>query len=176
MSESLTENEMLAVYREKGDALYGWVSRRCGGDRALAEDITQETWLRAVQAWRNQGLPERPLAWLRTVARNVLLNRLRQKQPVALDAVPQAELLRVGPLSSVTEAPEVASAVNTALAGLPRSKARLLELFYFDGLSVVEVARRLGISERAVEGRLRRARHALRKALESFAELRGETT
>lgn len=36
------------MYRQTIRPLYAYVSRRCGGDRALAEDVVQETWLRAV--------------------------------------------------------------------------------------------------------------------------------
>ncbi len=88
-----TEAEITTIYRETVVALYGFVSRRCGGKRQLAEDITQETWLRAVRGWRRTGLPAVPLAWLSTVSRNLLLNQLRQRTPVPIDAVPPEVIL-----------------------------------------------------------------------------------
>ena len=42
--------------------LYAFVARRARGDRELAEDVTQEAWLRAVRAWRATGPPDSPLA------------------------------------------------------------------------------------------------------------------
>ena len=52
-----------------------------------------------------------------------------------------------------------------AVAALGRRKARVLEAFYYDGLSVREIAGEMTISERAVEGLLRRARGSLRAVL-----------
>lgn len=163
----MDESTLLATYREHVHALYAFVSRRCGGDRALAEDVTQEVWLRAVAEWRRKGLPDRPLAWLRTVARNLLVNYHRRIRPVSLDASPpqwdgQAP---AGPLEF--ESTEQAALVNWGMSRLRPGQARLLEAFYFDGSKVAEIASDLGLSERAVEGRLRRARTALRRHLES---------
>ena len=50
-----TEERIVAVYKETIDALYAYVSRSCYGDRALAEDVTQGAWLRAVRDWRRKG-------------------------------------------------------------------------------------------------------------------------
>lgn len=49
------------------DALYGYAARGCEGPDQLAEDIIQETWLRAVREWPCFGVPDDPLAWLATV-------------------------------------------------------------------------------------------------------------
>ena len=51
----VSEQQIRTIYRETIDRLYGYVSRHCDGDRALAEDVTQETWLRAVREWRREG-------------------------------------------------------------------------------------------------------------------------
>jgi len=174
-----TEQEILATYRETIDALYGFVSRRAGGDRALAEDVTQETWLRAVREWRRQGRPDRPLAWLTTVAGNLLLNHHRRPQAAALEAVAPAELVAAvdgavggGPLDRL-EVEERDARLRRALDRLPGSHARLLEAFYYERHPVARIAELLGISERAVEGRLRRARHQLRRMLEADTQTEG---
>jgi RNA polymerase sigma-70 factor (ECF subfamily) len=52
--------------------------------------------------------------------------------------------------------------VFLALSYLKKKQARILEAFHFDGKSMKDIGRDLGISERAVEGRLRRARQALK--------------
>src|SRR5215212_6643352 len=77
MPKRVTEDEVRRIYRDTLDDFYGVVSRRCDGDRDLAEDVVQETWLRAVRAWRADGVPERPLAWLTTVAARLLSNHFR---------------------------------------------------------------------------------------------------
>lgn len=168
MPTPATESRIVEIYRETVASLYGFVSRRAGGDRQLAEDITQETWLRAVRDWRVNGLPEAPLAWLITVSRNLLLNHLRRSQPLPLDAVsPQAILVALESEQPV-DTEEVARAVTVALDRLPDDQARLLEAFHFDRLRVARLAEVLGITERAVEGRLRRARERLRLELETI--------
>jgi RNA polymerase sigma factor (sigma-70 family) len=52
-----------------------------------------------------------------------------------------------------------------AISSLGRKKARILEAFYYDGKSVKEIAEIMAISERAVEGQLRRARQSLKSLL-----------
>src|SRR5690242_16319534 len=90
---SATEARILAVYRETIDGLYAYVYRGSLGDRTLAEDVTQETWLRAVRGWRRHGAPDKPLAWLITVARNLLASYYRRRRPVPLDTVAHIEVL-----------------------------------------------------------------------------------
>jgi RNA polymerase sigma-70 factor (ECF subfamily) len=175
MPHPLTEDQLRGIYRGTIDRLYGYVSRRCGGDRALAEDVTQETWLRAVREWRNKGVPEVPLAWLTTVARNLLLNELRKRRPLPLEDVSPAELMGAVEAGGASDSAEVAAMVNQALARLPDPQSRLLESFHFDRIRYAQIAESLGISERAVEGRLRRARESLRRELEAALHATGGT-
>jgi RNA polymerase sigma factor (sigma-70 family) len=63
--------------------------------------------------------------------------------------------------------------VSHALARLPAAEARLLEAFHFEDRRVAQIAEGCGLSERAVEGRLRRARQRLRRELESVMEFEG---
>ncbi len=166
MPAPLTEAKLTEVYRETVDVLYGYASRRCGGVRQLAEDVTQETWLRAVREWRRTGLPDRPIAWLTTVARNLILNHLRRQEPVPLEAVPAALVDAALDADDALDSADVARTVNAALARMPEHEARLLEAFHFERRRMAQLAESLGISERAVEGRLRRARERLRTELE----------
>jgi RNA polymerase sigma factor (sigma-70 family) len=68
---------------------------------------------------------------------------------------------------------EIAAVVCHALARLPAAQALLLEAFHFEDRGVSQIAERFGLSERAVEGRLRRARQRLRRELESVMEFAG---
>ncbi len=176
MPEPLSEQRLADIYRTTIDAFYAYVSRRCGGDRLLAEDVTQDAWLRAVRDWQRNGVPRIPLAWLRTVARNLILNHLRRQAPVSLDAVPHTALLAAVEHEAVSDPEEVAAVVTAALARIPDDEATLLEAFHFDQHRTAELARAYGISERAVEGRLRRARARLRRELELSLRSLGEIT
>src|SRR6476620_8785471 len=93
MPPTVTELHIRRIYAETIDALYAYVSRRCGGVREIAEDVTQEAWLRAVRAWARDGIPDIPLAWLKTVARNHLLNDLRRREAISLDSMSADEVL-----------------------------------------------------------------------------------
>jgi len=160
----LTEAELVRIYREHTAPLYAFVSRRVGGDRTLAEDIVQDAWLRAVAAWPRRGIPDRPRAWLMRVARNLLASHFRRQHPRPVDpAELDLEDDRFNP-----ETPWAAALVGWGLARLRRRQAELLEAFYFDGKSTREIASECGLSERAVEGRLRRARHNLKQRLRPY--------
>lgn len=167
MTTRLTEAELRTIYRETMDSLYAFASRRCGGQRELAEDVTQETWLRAVREWSRTGPPDVPIAWLTTVARNLILNHQRRREHMALDDVTPAEIYAAVENNTISDSSEVATLVNEALLRIPQAEARLLESFHYDRFKMSQLAEAYGISERAIEGRLRRARERLRKEIEA---------
>ena len=167
MADRITEAEFERIYDETIAELYGYVSRRCGGQRELAEDVTQEAWLRALRDWSRHGVPAKPIGWLTTVARNLLLNHFRRREGVPLDSVSPAAVLAAVEANTVSESAEVASLVSQALTRIPSAQARLLETFHYDRMKMSQLAETYGISERAVEGRLRRARERLRRELEN---------
>jgi RNA polymerase sigma-70 factor (ECF subfamily) len=157
----VTEQQWLTIYRETVHPLYGYMARRTGGNRELSEDIVQETYLRALASWNHKTVPETPLAWLQRVAQNILIDYLRQKKWLGgsdADLSPDSgQRTSEDHLKSL----EIASAISS----LGRKKAKVLEAFYYDGLSVREIANEIALSERAVEGLLRRARRSLRSLL-----------
>lgn len=172
MPRSPGEDDIRRVYRDTLDVLYGFVSRRCDGDRDLTQDIVQETWLRAVKAWRADGLPDRPTAWLCTVAARLLSNHRRRPAPASLE---QSGIEPVAPHAPDADArTERRSLIERAIARLPAIQGALLEAFHFDRRSVADIAATSGTSQRAIEGRLRRARLKLRQEIERDPAARGE--
>ncbi len=166
----MTEREWTELYRRCLPSLYRAVSRRVGGERALAEDVTQEPWLRAVRAWRAGGLPRDPDAWLVTTASHLIRNVFRRRSlegPSLGDALESLEAPDVDAEVSerAIEAERVRS-IQLALARLKPEQAELLCSRHFDSLPLDEIARVRGLSVRAVEGRLHRARAALSKHLD----------
>jgi RNA polymerase sigma-70 factor (ECF subfamily) len=162
----MDETNLIRTYRDSIQALYQFVSVRCGGDRDLTEDVTQETWLRAVKAWRENGLPDHPLAWLKTVARNLLSNHFRRVPTISLETLPPGWNREASPNGEDWTARDHAALLSWGLARLKPSQARLLEAFHIEGRPVRDIASDMRLSERAVEGRLRRARLKLRKQLQ----------
>lgn len=161
VSRLLPDEDVIRTYRETIRPLYAYVSRRVGGDHGLAEDLVQETWMRALDAWPRRGVPNDPAAWLMRVARNTLVSHFRRLPPQPVD--PAQIDLEADQIAPGT--PDSAAIVGWGLARMRRSHAELLEAFYFDAKSVREIAGERRLSERAVEGRLRRARTKLRKIL-----------
>lgn len=121
----------------------------------------QETWLRALDDWRRNGLPREPMAWLTTVASNLLASyfrRMKLQPSAASELFPNDEVTAV-------KSPEMATMLHLALDKLAPKQAWLIEAFHFDGKALADIAGELGISERAAEGRMRRAREALKAQL-----------
>jgi len=154
------EDAWVALYRETVPELYRRLSRRAGGDAALAEDLTQEAWLRMLREFGRGPLPRDPLAWLTTTATNLLRNlyRARREPP---DTTPP-DLAAAEPLEPDSTA---AALVQWGLARLRPAEASLLEAFHLDGRSQAELAAALGTTPRAVEGRLRRARQRFERVV-----------
>ncbi len=161
----ISEEELIAEYRATVRPLYAYVSKRTGGQRDLAEDVVQETYLRAVSHWRRIGKPRVPLAWLKTVARNTLISHYRRVKP---DSLEQLGIDLEGESQSQRET-ENTAVLFYGLSRLNKGQSSLLEAFYIEGNTVQEISSELGLSERAVEGRLRRARLKLKKYLRQYS-------
>ncbi len=158
---------MQRLHDEHAAALWGYCVRLTGQDRARAEDVVQETLLRA---WRHISVLEESQgsvrSWLFTVARNIVIDEWRTKRSQQEFAV--AEVPEIGAHSDRTEqllqAWMVAEAVTTLS---PEHRAVLLECYY-RGVSVADAAQHLGIPEGTVKSRTHYALRALRLALEEM--------
>ncbi len=157
----ISENEFLSVYRSTVKPLYAYISCRTR-ERELTEDTVQEAYTRAITHWRQRGKPRIPLAWLKTVARNILISYYRRIKHKSLEAI----ACDLEDKSWIPESKDSTALLYLGLAHLKKGQANLLETFYFDGLSIHEIATTLGLSERAVEGRMRRAKLKLKKYLQ----------
>ncbi|HET9620975.1 MAG TPA: sigma-70 family RNA polymerase sigma factor, partial [Kofleriaceae bacterium] len=134
------------------------------GDRALSEDVAQETFLAAWRGLASLRDPARLPEWLRGIARNLAHKARRKRGPIA-DSTP---LDAPGALDPTTAAiaHDEAHQVWAALAALPAHAREALVLYYWEDLSARQVGAALGISEDAAMQRLSRGRAMLRDALE----------
>lgn len=71
---------ILACACDSYSQMLSFVASRAGGDLASAEDALGEAFLTALQRWPEEGIPERPDAWLLTIARRRLIDLQRREQ------------------------------------------------------------------------------------------------
>ncbi len=171
MAATGQDQGLRALYDAHAGVLLGYALRLTGGDRARAEDVVQET---LVRAWRNLDrlddsvAPVRP--WLFTVASRVAIDahRGRRARPTEVgDAV-----LAVLPGLDEVERALDRVVVQEALAALSSDHRAVLVETYYRGRTVAEAAEVLGVPAGTVKSRCYYALRALKLAL---AE-RGVTT
>ena len=152
-----------AFYDAVLPGIYGYFLRRCGGVIAVAEDLTQETFLAAVKELQRDKDVASPVAWIYGIARHKLLDQYRKQE--RLDR-PVAVVSEAAPARGELVMPEDETGERTcaALAAVAASQRSALVLCYVDGYSVPEAARLLGKSAEAVESLLARGRRSFKRA------------
>jgi RNA polymerase sigma-70 factor (ECF subfamily) len=156
---------MRALYREHAGALYGYVLRLVAGDRFLAEDIVQETLLRAWKSASRLDPAARSLRpWLVTVARRLVIDghRSRQARPPETSAAVLEEL----PAQDDLERSLRLMTLSDAFRDLSDAHREALVETYFRGRTVSEAAEELGLPPGTVRSRVFYALRALRNALQ----------
>ncbi|MFE3837117.1 RNA polymerase sigma factor [Pseudogemmobacter sonorensis] len=142
--------------------------RLLGGDRAEAEDLTQEAMLRlwrAAPGWR--AGEARVTTWLYRVVANLATDRLRvrgRRRISALEEAPEPEDGAPGALARMIERDRMA-ALDRALATLPERQRLAVVLRHIEGLSNPEIAEAMGVGVEAVESLTARGKRALAAAL-----------
>jgi len=143
-------------------------------DRALAEDLFQETWMRVLERGHQYDGRHEFSTWLYTIARNLTIDHLRRKRPaVSLDALMEAEdsalpyePASAGPSALDTVAQhEVAERVTAAMSGLPIEYRETVVLRFQEGLGLEEIATLTKLPLGTVKSRLYRALNILMGSL-----------
>lgn len=152
---------LLELYDDAVSEVYGYLLARCSSAQ-VAEDLTSETFLAAVDAVRRERVPEMTVAWLIAVARHKLVDhwRRREREERSLRAVEPGEA------ASVVDEWDVhldRVAAHRTLERLGAHHRSALTLRYLDGLPVRQVAEHLDRTEGATEVLLVRARAAFRE-------------
>jgi RNA polymerase sigma-70 factor, ECF subfamily len=154
--------------------VFALLSRMLGGQRALVEDLAQETFLRVLRSLHgfDRRGPARLSTWILTIATRLALDDLRRRTPRPEDAVVAGSTPAVLPRPD-QDANRRALALALVRAveslGTPFRAAFLLREVH--GLTYEQIARALDIDPGTVKSRLARARAVLQRAL---AEVHGE--
>ena len=162
------------------DAVYRFSLRLTRGDRDAAEDLTQETFLRAHRFWHTFERGTNAKSWLFTICRNTYLHqrersRNRRERPEA-DLDGSMDIPTAGPTFTPAPDPEreffdrlIEDAVVEAIDELPDELRDVLVLSDLGDLKYTEIADVLGIPVGTVKSRLYRARQRLQERLREFA-------
>jgi RNA polymerase sigma-70 factor, ECF subfamily len=133
-------------------------------DTSEAEDIVQDTFLKAHGQRGKLRDPEKFPAWLLTVARNAARDRLRRRRPQAgTDTFDTLADPNVATPGSALEKEEDQAHLRRALATLPEEHRTALTLRYLEGLEYSAIEMRMGLSNGALRGILGRALGTLRR-------------
>ncbi len=156
-----------ALHDQHAHALWSYVVGLTNGDRGRAQDVVQETLLRA---WRNPAVLEQAdgsgRGWLFTVAKRIVIDEWRaasRRPQVVTDQVPEQALVDDAEQRAVDR-----QLVLAALRTLSSDHREVLLECYFRGASVDEAARTLGVPPGTVKSRTHYALHALRLAIEEM--------
>ena len=157
------------------DALYR-VALRFTADTTLAEDLVQDTMLKAYRSWQQYRPGTNAKGWLLTILRNTFINdyRRRKHEPVAMD-IEAAEPHALERSIAETD-PEgtffsqiVDDKVLEAVDSLPTEFREVLVLSDIEGMRYADIAETLHIPVGTVKSRLSRARHQLQSQLYDHA-------
>ena len=158
---------MNQLHEEHAVALWRFSLRLVGHDEARAEDVVQETMLRA---WRHRSIlessPPALRAWLYTVARNIVTDEWRRQRTHR--ETPVADPPERGTSDDAVDQMLLSWVVAEAITRLSADHQAVLLECYYRGRPVAEAARRLGVPEGTVKSRTHYALRALRLALEEM--------
>lgn len=166
------EAEFPRIVRDHEDRVFSLALRLCSGDRATAEDLAHDVFVKAYRAYctydreRRRSLALRP--WLATIALNEARNRARsaarrRDRVSATGALPEPE-----PDASVDAATRVdrRAALVTALDALPAAQREAVVLRHIGDLSYAQIAEALGRPTATVRSDVHRGLAALRQLVE----------
>lgn len=151
--------QFTALYEKYAEKVFNYFWYRTGHDKMLAEDLTQETFLRAfnhLQSYRNRGYSY--LTYLLTIAHNILVDHFRKPATVPLNTAPDVPIEIIRDIERRSDV----EALWKALQTLPRHQRDKLLMRYHLGMPIQDIARATRSTENAVKLALSRARKKLR--------------
>ena len=176
------DNAFETLVKKYQKSVHALVWRKIG-DFHIAEEITQDTFLKAYQRLATLKKPQRFLSWLYVIAANNCSTYLRKKRlrMQSLEETSTSQLEKATYSGYVVEENERTAVeaqrevVKKLLAKLQESERTVLTLHYFGDMSAADIGAFLGVSVNTIKSRLRRAQQRLKKeesvvqeALENF--------
>ncbi|MCE9582309.1 MAG: sigma-70 family RNA polymerase sigma factor [Planctomycetes bacterium] len=144
---------------------------RYTGDRAGAEDLAQEVFIKVFKARQSYQPVAKFSTWLFRIATNLCLNEIRNRKHrpnLSLDDNPLLDPGQADPTELETSRQELVQAVRKALDALPENQRMAVVLNKWEDQSYEQIAEAMGLSVQAVKSLLFRARAAMKEGLEEF--------
>jgi RNA polymerase sigma-70 factor (ECF subfamily) len=139
------------------------------GDAHVAEDLVQETYLRAYRSIRHLSEPRGFRAWLMTIRQTTLIDSYRRdgaiRRTPPKKAGPEALENAPAPAEEAAGQPELRDKVRAILQSLPEEYRHPLTLRYIDGADYESIQMQLGLSPGSLRGLLYRGLQLLRRAV-----------
>ena len=158
-----------ALYRRHASRIHGVVARLVGYDRARAEDLVQEAFVRAWQALPAYRFESAFGTWLHRLAVNTALMDLRAARSRPRGSDDEDALDQVGAPDSAGQSTALSLDLERAVSTLPPRARAVLVLYDVEGWKHEEIAGALGMAVGSSKAQLHRARGLLRERLEGHA-------
>ena len=163
------ESAFRELYRRHTPRLYQFVLRVLGGDEPEAEDVVQDTWIRAARSLDGFRWESRFDTWLTGIGLNLCRNCLRRSG--RWDELPEGTRLTGHPVTR-----DDGIDLERAIAMLPAGCRTVLVLHDVEGYRHAEIAERLGVSEGTSKSQLWSARRHMRRLLSQGGDAPKETS
>jgi RNA polymerase sigma-70 factor, ECF subfamily len=158
--------EQTALFLQLADREVGRAFRTAGyilGNASDAEEVTQDAFLHAWNAWPSMRDPDRFGPWFERILVNACLDRIRRRRGIRLVAMDLAPALQASdPFATGLARDEL----GRALAALPAEQRVVIVLRFWRDLSLQDIAERLGLPVGTVKSRLHYGMRAMRSTLE----------
>lgn len=159
----------VAIYKELLLPVTKFVIKRMGASEKEAEEVVEETFVAAWRGWNSFEHKSSYFTWLCRISLNKIsdyyhdqINRKSRIVVPIIDALTEADTKSLSPDEALA-LKELRKSVNKCLDSMSPEKRKLLQFRYWYDLSYSEIAKILDTSERAVEGRIYRAKEEFEK-------------
>jgi RNA polymerase sigma-70 factor (ECF subfamily) len=159
------EDAFRVLYRRHTPSVYQFVLRLVGGDVQEAEDVIQETWMRAARGLEGFRWQSALKSWLTGIALNRIRETARKKKRSLVEVDVEWEV------PSVASDPGQRIDLDRALELLPPGFRTILVLHDIEGFTHQEIGNRLGITDGTSKSQLHGARRAMRRLLGAGLEM-----
>ena len=161
-----------SVYKRISKPVFKFIAKRIGAKQQITEEVFEETMTAAWKGWNTFKHKSSYFTWICRIALNKIADYYRgqvneRSKIVApfLEQIAYVEDENISPEEKLA-LQDLRVSIRNCLNILPSEKRNLLYLRYWEELSIKQIANQFGTSERAIEGKIYRAKHLLKNVFE----------